>query len=172
MNAMPKDRRLLQEGVSRRKHAPLDPKEEAIVATYIKNGGNQTEAWKETHLHSKAKPESMHQQASVFFRKLKVRSRIVELQAEVASQSVTAAALTLDAHMEELRVLRDEARQRGQLSAAIQAEVKRGKLRRFYVKQVESGEAGEFDRMTDDELREYIAGQDKILASLDGKPKH
>jgi hypothetical protein len=59
----------------------------------------------------------------------------------------------------------------GQLSAAIQAEVKRGELRRFYVKQVESGDAGEFDRMTDEELREYIAGQDKILASLEGKPK-
>jgi hypothetical protein len=102
----------------------------------------------------------------------KVRARIVELHAEIASRSATAAALTLDAHMEKLRELRDEARQRGQLSAAIQAEVKRGELRRFYVKQVESGDAGEFDRMTDDELREYIAGQDKILASLEGKPKH
>jgi hypothetical protein len=39
------------------------------------------------------------------------------------------------------------------------------------VKQVESGDAGDFSRMTDDELREYIAGQDKILASLSGKPK-
>jgi hypothetical protein len=92
---------------------PLDPKEEAIVAAYIRNGGNQTEAWKEAHPNSKAKPESMHQQASVFFRKLKVRSRIVELQAEVASQSVTAAALTIDTHMEKLRELRDDARQRG-----------------------------------------------------------
>jgi hypothetical protein len=77
-----------------------------------------------------------------------------------------AQALTLDAHMEKLRELRDDAKQRGQLSAAIQAEVKRGELRRFYVKQIESGEAGEFERMTDDELREFIAGQDKILASL------
>jgi hypothetical protein len=47
-----------------------------------------------------------------------------------------------------LRELRDDAQQRGQLSAAIQAEVKRGELRRFYVKQVETGDAGEFERMS------------------------
>jgi hypothetical protein len=141
---------------------PLDPREEAIVAAYIRNGGNQTEAWKETHPNSKAKPESMHQQASVFFRKLKVRSRILELQAEVAAQSVTAAALTLDAHLEKLGELRDDARQRGQLSAAIQAEVKRGELRRFYVKQVETGDAGEFSRMSDEELRAFVYGGDEL----------
>jgi hypothetical protein len=46
--------------------------------------------------------------------KKSLRARIVELQAQVASQSVTAAALTLDAHME---MLRDKADQRGQTSA-------------------------------------------------------
>jgi hypothetical protein len=156
-------------GDSRRRCSCLAWSDKGANAIDASNGGNQMDAWKKRIRIQR--PESMHQQASVFFRKLKVHSRIVELQAQVASQSVTAAALTLDAHMEELRVLRDEARQRGQLSAAIQAEVKRGELRRFYVKQVESGEAGEFDRMTDDELREYIAGQDKILTALSGKAK-
>ena len=56
--------------------------------------------------------------------------------------------------------LRDKADQRGQTSATIQTEVKRGELRRLYVKQVESREAGEFDSMTDAELRAFIAGQD------------
>jgi hypothetical protein len=105
-------------------------------------------------------------EASKFFAKPKVRLRVLELQAQVESQSVTAAALTLDAHLEKLRELRDEARERGQLSAAIHAEVKRGEARRFYVKQVESGEAGEFDRMSDEELRAFIYGQEKILATL------
>jgi hypothetical protein len=102
-----------------------------------------------------------------------VRTRILELQAQVAAQSVTAAALTLDAHLEKLRELRDEARQRGQLSAAIQAEiqaeVKRGEAWRFYVKQVESGEAGEFERMSNEELRAFIYGQETILATLSGE---
>jgi hypothetical protein len=61
--------------------------------------------------------------------------------------------------MEKLRELRDDAQQRGQLSAAMQAEVKRGELRRFYVKQVESGEAGDFDRMSTEELRAYVNGE-------------
>jgi hypothetical protein len=150
---------------------PLDPKEEAIVAAYIRNGGNQSDAWRAGHPTSKAKPSSVQVEASKFFAKPKVRLRVLELQAQVESQSVTAAALTLDAHMEKLRELRDKAEQRGQLSVAVQAEVKRGELRRFYVKQVESGDAGEFDRMTDEELREYIYGQEKILATLEGKPK-
>jgi hypothetical protein len=150
---------------------PLDPREDAIVAAYVKNGGNQTAAWKSCHPKSKANPKTQHEAASKFFRQTKVRTRILELQAQVASQSITAATLTLDAHLEKLRELRDEARERGQLSAAIHAEVKRGEARRFYVKQIESGEAGEFERMSDDELRVFIAGEDTILASLSGKPK-
>jgi hypothetical protein len=103
-------------------------------------------------------------------------SETARVSAASALLVVTAAALTLDAHMEKLRELRDEARQRGQLSAAIHAEVKRGEARRFYVKQVESGEAGEFDRVSDEELRAFIYGQEKILATLSGegggKKKH
>jgi hypothetical protein len=55
--------------------------------------------------------------------------------------------------------------------AAIRAEELRGQLKRFYVKQVETGEAGEFDRMTNDELRAFIAEQEEILTALEGKPK-
>jgi hypothetical protein len=64
------------------------------------------------------------------FAKPKVRLRLLELQAQVAAQSITAAALTLDAQME---MLRDKADQRGQTSAAIRAEELRGQLNRFYV---------------------------------------
>ena len=54
--------------------------------------------------------------------------------------------------MEKLRELRDKADQRGQTNAAIQAEVKRGELNRFYIKQIETGDAGDFARMSDEEL--------------------
>jgi hypothetical protein len=66
---------------------------------------------------------------------------------------------TLDAHMEMLRELRDKADQRGQTSAAIRAEELRGQLNRFYVKQVETGDAGDFSRMTTEELRAYVNGE-------------
>jgi len=55
----------------------------------------------------------------------------------------------------------------GELSAAITAEVKRGELKRFYVKQVESAHVDEFSRMTNEELealiREGIAELDASL---------
>jgi hypothetical protein len=58
--------------------------------------------------------------------------------------------------METLRELRDKADQRGQTSAAIRAEELRGQLNRFYVKQVETGDAGDFSRMSIEELRAYV----------------
>jgi hypothetical protein len=149
---------------------PLDPKDEVIVRAYVANGSNQVEAWRVGNPDSKASVKTQHEKASRFFAQGKVQARIAELHLEVASMSAPTAALTIEAHLRKLEELRDDARQRGQLSAAIRAEELRGQLRRFYVKQVESGDAGEFDRMTDDELRAFIAGQDKILATLD-KPK-
>ena len=57
--------------------------------------------------------------------------------------------------MRELQSLRDAARTAGQLSAAITAEVKRGELMRFYVKQVESAQVDEFSRMSAEELEAF-----------------
>ena len=66
--------------------------------------------------------------------------------------------------MSELQSLRDAARTAGQLSAAITAEVKRGELMRFYVKQVESAHVNKFSHMSDEELdafiRDGVAGLD------------
>ena len=66
--------------------------------------------------------------------------------------------------MQKLAELRDRADQRGQTSAAIRAEELRGRLKGFYVKQVESGDANEFSRMSDEELRKIIAEQEITLA--------
>ena len=115
----------------------LDPTGEAIVLAYLENGGNQSAAWLTGHPNSKAQPQTVHVQASKFFSQDKVRIRIVELQSKVEAAAVEGLALTLDAHMEKLAQLRDKAEENGQLSAAIAAEVKRGELRRFYVKQVD-----------------------------------
>jgi hypothetical protein len=76
---------------------------------------------------------------------------------------VTSAVFTLDAHVENLR---DEAYPRGQLSPAIQAEVKRGELRVSSMSSRLKAAMGDFSRMSDDEPREYIAEQDMILARI------
>ena len=50
--------------------------------------------------------------------------------------------------------------------AAISAEVKRGELRRFYVKQIESARVEEFSKMYDEEGR-FIRGSDALLRSME-----
>jgi hypothetical protein len=65
--------------------------------------------------------------------------------------------LSLEEHMRELRHLRDVAKANGQLSAATQAEVRRGELRKFDVKQVEHGDVVDFSRMSDAELEGMLA---------------
>lgn len=149
----------------------LDPKAEAILAAYMENGGNQTEAWKAANPDSKAKPNSVHVQASKWFAQDKVRLRIVELQAKVEDKVTDRLALTFEAHMEKLADLRDKAEEKGQLSAAIAAEVKRGELNRFYVKQVESTVRNVSD-MGDDELASIAAGgRSGAVAQAEGQKK-
>jgi hypothetical protein len=87
-----------------------------------------------TTQHGSAKPRAFEQ-----------GWRLVQEKAEAK------ALLSFEEHMEQLKVLRDNAAAGD--SAAISAEVKRGDLRKFYVKQVEHGGAGEFQRMTDEETR-------------------
>ena len=103
----------------------LDPEEEIIVRAYVANGSNQVEVWRVGNPDSKASAKTQHEKASRFFAQGNVKARIAELHLEVASLSAPTAALTLDTHMQKLAELRDEARQRGQLSAAIRAEAAR-----------------------------------------------
>lgn len=153
---------------------PLDPKDEQIIAAYIRNGGNQTSAWKSAHPESKAKPASIYAKASAFFKQDKVRLRIVEAQAEVADRLSAETALSLEEHMKKLKELRDKALSLNQLSAAIKAEHLRGELRRFYVKQVETGDAGDFSRMSDEELKAFVFGdqEDLQIRHVGSKSKH
>lgn len=59
------------------------------------------------------------------------------------------------------------AKAEGDSKAAIQAEVKRGEVKKFYVKRVETGAPGAFDQLNDEELAEAIVERTKELAELD-----
>jgi phage terminase small subunit len=89
----------------------------------------------------------------------KVRARLNELQSKEEIKSL----LTVEQHMEELRALREIAKANGQLSAAIRAEELRGKLRGFYVDQVQHRDAHGFEQMTDEQLRDYIVREAAAL---------
>jgi hypothetical protein len=150
----------------------LDPTSEAIIAAYIENGGSQIDAWRITHPDSKASAKTLAEKASRFFAQGNVRARIVELHAEVAAKASANLSLTLESHMAKLAELCEEARARGQLSAAITAEVKRGEAARLYVRQVESTVTTRTAEQLDDaELASIAAGSGSgtVAASFGSK---
>ncbi len=140
----------------------LDPKREAIAAAYIANGGKQSEAYKSAHPNSKAGPKSIAVEASKIFADPNMRLRVAELQAEVVSKSSVAAALTLEAHVNELLSLRDMAKKNGLIGPAIKAEELLGQLGQHYVKRVHA--TGDIDHNhthgteSVSETAEWIAG--------------
>jgi len=62
------------------------------------------------------------------------------------------------------------AKSAGQLSAAISAEVKRGELKRFYFKQIESAHVNEFSKMSDEESEGFIRETDALIRSIEAVP--
>ena len=69
--------------------------------------------------------------------------------------------------MRDLKLVREMAKSEGDVKAAITAEVKRGELRQFYVKRVETGAPGEFEQLTNEELQQALIEQTRELAELD-----
>jgi phage terminase small subunit len=130
-----------------------NPQHEAFVQELVKGKG-QGEAYLAAGYNAKSVSVASAA-ATRLLKDVKIQKRLEELQSRAETQSM----LTLDDHMEELRKLRDMAAAEGKYSAAVTAEVKRGELRRFYVKQVETGAAGEFSQASDEELDAIIAAE-------------
>ena len=80
------------------------------------------------------KPESVWSLASRLMSNVKVMSRVQELRDAAAKE----AQVTLEGHLEDLRRLRDIAVEEGQLSAAITAEISRGKAVGLYTDKVQA----------------------------------
>ena len=68
--------------------------------------------------------------------------------------------------MVELARLRNEARARGKLGAAVKAEFLRGRLCGHYDRKAEPRMASKFDGMSDEQLRAHILEQDEALRAL------
>ena len=81
-----------------------------------------------------------------------ITARVLELQHRGAARAeVTVASL-----VHELDEARTEALRLGQASAAVAATMGKAKITGQIVDRTEIGRPGEFDSMTEDELREYI----------------
>ena len=106
----------------------LTQKQENFCAAYIETG-NASEAYRKAYNAEKMKPETVNNKAHALLKKGEIRARLEELR-KPATES---AQITLSQHLSKLEELRDEARAEGRYSAAIAAEIARGKAAGLYV---------------------------------------
>lgn len=111
--------------------AKLTPKQENFCQEYIQ-GGNAAEAYRRAYDAENMKPETVFNSAYKLMEHAGVKARIQELRSEAAK----AAMVTLESHLADLARLRDLAEGDGQFSAAITAEISRGKAVGLYTERV------------------------------------
>lgn len=108
----------------------LTPKQEAF-AQAVASGMNQSDAYRAAYSAGKMKPSSVNVNASKLSADAKVAQRVAELREPVAKR----AQITLESHLDDLLRLRNMAAKEKQYSAAITAEVARGKASGVHVEQ-------------------------------------
>lgn len=111
----------------------LTSKQEAFCLAYIETG-NATDAYTSAGYSAGSSEKTRNEAASRLLKNSKVGARIAALRAPIAEK----AQITLETHLADLGRLRDVAEQRGQLSAAIAAEIARGKASGVHVEKTES----------------------------------
>lgn len=142
----------------------LTPKQEAFAQAVV-SGMSQADAYRAAYkVRPTTKPETVVQCASRIMADRNVAARVEQLREPV----VKAAQITLASHLERLQELSTKAQEANQMSAAIAAEVARGKASGLYVEKVEhSGSVG-VATMSDEQLKAKIAEK---MALLNGSNK-
>lgn len=110
----------------------LTPKQEAFCLAYVKSE-SATEAYRAAGYSPGMADKTVHEAASRLLKNSKVSARIAELRRPAAE----AAEITLESHLARLLELSEAAVKVGQLSAAITAEIARGKAAGIHVEKSE-----------------------------------
>jgi phage terminase small subunit len=111
----------------------LTPKQEAF-AIAVASGMTQADAYREAFtVKPTTKPESVLQLASRLMAKVNIRSRVDELKKPI----IEAAGITLESHLARLEHLGKKAEDAESFTAAISAEVARGKVAQLYTERIE-----------------------------------
>lgn len=101
----------------------LTPKQEQFIAAYLASG-NASEAYRTVYDCADASDATIQREASRLLGHPKIAPRL----ADARNKAADVAGVTLAGHLGDLLALREEARQAGQFSAAISAEVCRAKI--------------------------------------------
>lgn len=129
----------------------LTPKQEAFAQAVV-TGKTQADAYRHAFDASKMKAETIQSKACLLMADGKIRARVAELRQPV----IEAAQITLAAHLSRLAELSDKAEQEGKYSAAVTAEIARGKASGLYVEKIEHS-GGIAHTLSDEELDAKIA---------------
>lgn len=105
----------------------LTTRQEQFCIAYIETGSG-AEAYRTAYSAGNMKPATIHRRAFDLLENGKIQARLAELR----QPAIERAEMTLEGHLAELAILRDQAKERGMLSAAVAAEVNRGKAAGFY----------------------------------------
>lgn len=105
----------------------LTANQEAFCVELAKTG-NASEAYRKAYDCSRMKAETIANKALILQQKGEIRVRLSVLRSDVRRAS----AVTLEQHVADLLTIREEARAARQFSAAITAEVSRGKVSGLY----------------------------------------
>ena len=100
----------------------LTPRQERF-AQEVASGKTQAEAYRLAYKVDKSKDSSIHVNASKLMSNTKIQQRVDEIRTPI----IQAKRLTLENHLDDLKLLRNMAIKEGKLSAAINAEIARGK---------------------------------------------
>ena len=109
----------------------MTPKQEAF-AQAVASGMNQSDAYRQAY-NAKGKASGINVSASKLMADPKIAQRVEEIRAKGAER----AAMTLESHLQTLADLRDAAQSARQFSAAIAAEIARGKAAGVHVEKSE-----------------------------------
>ena len=109
----------------------LTKKQEDFCLSYIETG-NATESYRRAYNPETASEPTINRKAKALMDSDKIRARIDQLRAPVREKSQ----LTLETHLADLKRLRDLAEGEGKYSAAVTAEVSRGRASGLYVEKV------------------------------------
>lgn len=126
----------------------LRPKQEAFCVAFIETG-NASEAYRRSYDARRMKPGTVNRAAKELTDHPKITARLSELQKPAAD----AAVVTLAGHLRRLDELAKMAASHKQFSAAITAEIARGKASGVHVEKTEVATTVEFDHGAREALR-------------------
>ncbi len=132
----------------------LTEKQEAACQAYIECGGNQSEAYRQSYNAENMTQKSIWEKASELFANVKVRERVIELQADHAERHK----VTIDSITSELNESKELAIETKQSAAMTTAIMSKAKIHGLVIDKKETKSKIDFGKLSVVELQALVDG--------------